>query len=441
MTLPTMMGLETALRGLEVNQEAIDTTGHNIANANTPGYSRQVVDETESTPLSIPAESNVDGAGVQVGTGVDATTISRVRDQFLDVQYRAQNSSTSYTTNQSTVLNQIQTGLAEPSANGLSNALSNFWSSWSTLANGDPTSTAARQAVVDSGTTLAETFNTIGQQLSTEQSQASQQYSDLIAPNGQVQSDATQVASLNTSIAAAQAAGQNANDLMDQRDNLLDDLSSLAKTSVTTQANGMVTVNFGDAATPLISGTTVTWPQTLTSAAGGELGSLLSLSSANGQIANYETQLNSVANTLVNAVNGLQPTSPFFSGTTASGPTGIAVVATAGSLQTSTTANAGAADLATQIAALSGGATDQQYQSFVAQVGSDAQSAQNGQTTAQSLLSAIGNQRQSVSGVSLDEEMTNLVNFQQAYEASARVMTTMQQVLNTLIENTGTSGL
>ncbi len=433
MTLPTMMGLETALRALQVNQEAIDTTGHNIANANTPGYSRQVVDMTESVPLTIPAESNVDGAGVQVGTGVDATTISRVRDQFLDVQYRAQNASTSYATNQSTILDQVQTGLAEPSTHGLSNALSTFWGSWTALAS-NPQSEAARQAVVDDGTTLAQTFNTINQQLSTLQSQTAQQYTDLTAPNGQVASDAQKVASLNTSIAEAQASGQNANDLMDQRDAALDDLSSLATVSVTPQANGMVNVNFGDGASPLVTGNTVNWPQNLTSAAGGELGSLLSLSGAGGQIATYQASLDSVAKTLVGAVNALQPTSPFFSGNSAGT---IGVSATASTLQTSSTGTAGGNDLALQIAGLSGGATDQQYATFVANIGSDAQSASNSQQTAQSLLTAIGNQRSSVSGVSMDEEMANLVNFQKAYEAAARVMTTMQSMLDTLINHTG----
>ena len=142
MTISSFMGLETALRGLQAEQEAIDTTGHNIANANTPGYSRQRVDLTESPALTIPANSNVDGAGVQLGTGVDATTITRIRNQFLDVQYRAQNSAENQAQTQSTILDQIQTGLAEPSGNGLSTAMSNFWSAWSDLAN-DPTSPAA----------------------------------------------------------------------------------------------------------------------------------------------------------------------------------------------------------------------------------------------------------------------------------------------------------
>ena len=92
MTIPTYMGLQTALSGLEAAQAAIDTTGQNIANASTPGYSRQTVNLTERSALTIPALSSVTGDGSQFGTGVDITSITRIRDQFLDSQYRAQNS-------------------------------------------------------------------------------------------------------------------------------------------------------------------------------------------------------------------------------------------------------------------------------------------------------------------------------------------------------------
>jgi flagellar hook-associated protein 1 FlgK len=92
-------------------------------------------------------------------------------------------------------------------------------------------------------------------------------------------------------------------------------------------------------------------------------------------------------------------------------------------------------------AQLSTGAANQAYNAFVTQIGSDVQSAQSAQQTSQSLLSAIGNQRQSISGVSLDEEMTNLIQYQRAYQASARVMTTIDSVLDQLINHTGTVGL
>ena len=236
-----------------------------------------------------------------------------------------------------------------------------------------------------------------------------------------MQSDANQIATLNKSISAATAAGQNPNDLLDKRDALIDDLSSLGKVSVSDpNHNGMLQVNFGDAATPLVNGTTVTWPQTMTAAAGGELGALLSLSGAGGQIASYRSTLDTVVNQLATSVNALHTSTPFFSGNTAAT---ISVAVTAATIQTSTTSNAGANDVALQIAALRGGPPDQSYAAFVSSLGSDVQSTQSTEQISSSVLSAIGDQRQSVSGVSLDEEMTNLVQFQRGYQASARMLT------------------
>jgi flagellar hook-associated protein 1 FlgK len=434
MTIPTWTGLQTALSGLQAAQAAIDTTSHNIANANTPGYSRQSALLTEKTPLSIPAISTVTGGGGLLGTGVDVTQINRIRDQFLDIQYRAQNTNTNKDSTTSTILQQVQTALAEPSSNGLSAQLGKFWQAWSDLAAA-PTNQAARQSVVDAGTTVATTVNAVDQQLATVQQQTAQQYATLTAsPSGEVQTAAEQIAALNQQISQAQQIGQSANDLLDQRDQLVDKLSGLASVSVTAQSNGMIQVKFGDAAQNLVNGTAVNWPQTLTAASGGQLGALLSLSdTTSGQIQTYRNTLSNVATQLATEVNNLQPSSPFFSYTPANPAGTIKVAASSGSIQTTATANAGANDLAIQLAGLNGQGADAGYATFVSQLGSDVQSIQTTQHTAQSLLSAIDNQRQSVSGVSLDEEMTNLITFQRAYQASARVMSIIDSTIGTLI--------
>ncbi|MGZ4312994.1 MAG: FlgK family flagellar hook-associated protein, partial [Solirubrobacteraceae bacterium] len=277
------------------------------------------------------------------------------------------------------------------------------------------------------------TFNAVSAQMQTVQSQAAQQYATLTGTNGQVQQDASQIATLNQQIVQATQAGQSPNTLLDQRDKLIDDLSGLAQVSVSTGSNGAVTINFGDASTPLVSGTTVTWPQTLTSAAGGQLGSLLNLSSSTGPIGSMLSSLDNVAGQVISSVNALQPSSPFFSGTTAGT---IAVSATAATIQASSSSTSGA-DLAQAIGNLSGGAADQSYAAFVAQVGDSVQAANSTHATQQAVLTAVSNQRQSVSGVSLDEEMTNLIQFQQAYQASARVMNAINSTLDTLINSVG----
>jgi flagellar hook-associated protein 1 FlgK len=430
-TIPSFTGLQTALSGLEAAQAAINTTGENISNANTAGYTRQTVQTAATAPLNIPALTQ-QGGGTQLGTGVSVTDIARIRNQFLDVQYRAQNSATSNANTNADELGQVQTAINEPSSSGLQSVMSKFWSAWSGLANA-PTNPAAQQAVVDAGQTLAATFNAVSSQMQTVQSQAAQQYATLTGANGQVAQDAQQIATLNAQIAQATSAGISPNTLLDQRDKALDDLSGLAQISVSTGANGAVTVNFGDAASPLVSGTTVTWPQTLTSAAGGQLGSLLNMSSSTGPIGQYLSSLDNIAGQVISSVNALQPSSPFFSGTTAGT---IAVSATASTVQTSSSSTSGA-DLAQGIANLANGPADQAYSSFVAQVGSGVQAAQSTQSTQQAVLTAVSNQRQSVSGVSLDEEMTNLIQYQQAYQASARVMNAINSTLDTLINTVG----
>jgi flagellar hook-associated protein 1 len=431
MTIPAFTGLQTALSGLQAAQAAIDTTSENIANANTAGYTRQRVNLAENGSLTIPALTQ-QGGGTQLGTGVSLTDISRIRDQFLDVQYRAQNTATSNANTNASQLSQVQTAVDEPSSDGLQTVMSKFWSAWSSL-GAAPTNPAAQQAVVDAGQTLASTFNAVAAQMQTVQSQASQQYATLTGTNGQVQQDATQIATLNQQITQATQAGQSPNALLDQRDKLIDDLSGLAQVSVSTGSSGAVTINFGDASTPLVSGTTVTWPQTLTSAAGGQLGALLNLSSSTGPIGSMLSSLDNVAGQVISSVNALQPSSPFFSGTSAGT---IAVSATASSIQTSSSSTSGA-DLAQAIGNLAGGSADQSYAAFVAQVGDSVQAANSTQATQQAVLTAVSNQRQSVSGVSLDEEMTNLIQFQQAYQASARVMNAINSTLDTLINSVG----
>jgi flagellar hook-associated protein 1 len=426
-TIPSFTGLQSALSGLEAAQAAITTTGENIANANTAGYTRQTVQTAATAPLTIPGQ----GGGSQLGTGVSITDISRIRNQFLDVQYRAQNSATSNANSNASELGQVQTAVNEPSSSGLQSVMSNFWSAWNAL--GQTQNAATLQGVIGAGQTLATTFNAVAQQMQTVQTQASQQYASLTGANGQVAQDAQQIATLNAQISQATQAGISPNTLMDQRDSALDDLSSLAQISVSTGSDGAVTVGFGDASSPLVSGTTVTWPQTLTSAAGGQLGSLLNVSSPTGPVGQYISSLDGVANQVMSSVNALQPSSPFFTGTSAST---MAVSATTATVQSSSSSTSGA-DLAQSIGNLANGPADQAYSAFVSQVGSGVQAAQSTQATQQAVLTAVSNQRQSVSGVSLDEEMTNLIQYQQAYQASARVMNAINSTLDTLINSVG----
>ncbi|HTB49629.1 MAG TPA: flagellar hook-associated protein FlgK [Solirubrobacteraceae bacterium] len=435
MSVPTLQGLQTALSGLLAEQQALDVTGNNIANSATEGYSRETAVLETKQPIVIPAISPLTGKGAQLGTGVSVETITRVRNAYLDAQYRTQNSALSGASTQSEELTQAQAAFNEPSSSAIASQMSAFWSAWSNLAN-DPE--IAKQGVVAAGQQLANMFHEVSAQLSTISTQAGEQYKALAGPSGEVQDDANQIAQLNGQIKLAEEAGQQPGAMFDRRDLLLDKLSSLAQLSVSQQPDGTDTVSFGDAAKPLVEGTTVNWPQTLGEGAGGRLGALLALTSPGGALATYQTELDNVAGTLAASVNALHTSTPFFSGTTAAT---LAVAVTPAQVQTSSTGAAGGNDVAQAIAALRGGAAEQSYAALVEQVGSGLRAAQDDQSNLQTTVTAIDNQRQSVSGVSLDEEMTNLITFQRGYQASARTLTAMDSMLETLIEHTGVAGL
>jgi len=435
MSIPTLQGLQTALSGLIAEQTALDIAGNNIANADTEGYSRETVLLEPNAPIPIPSISAQTGMGAQLGAGVSVTTITRIRNEYLDAQYRTQNSALSAATTKSEVLEQAQSAFNEPSSAGIASQLSNFWSAWNTLAK-SPTE-AAKEAVVAAGRQLVTTFNQLSSQLSTISSQASEQYNSLAGPGGEVEDYAKQIAQLNGQIKLSEEAGQPPNDMLDRRDELLDKLSALANISVSEQPDHTDTVTFGEAAEPLVEGTAVNWPQELGASAGGRLGALAELNSPTGALTGLREGLDSVAATLASTVNEHLAT-PFFSGETAAT---LAVAVIPAEVQGSGSEASGGNEVAQEIAALRGGTAEQSYAALVEKVGSDVRTANDEQTNLQTTVTAISDQRQAVSGVSLDEEMTNLITYQRGYQASARTLTAMSEMLETLIEHTGVVGL
>jgi flagellar hook-associated protein 1 FlgK len=226
---------------------------------------------------------------------------------------------------------------------------------------------------------------------------------------------------------------------MDRRDLALDKLSKLAQISVTDLGQGSIQVNFGDAAQPLVDGTTVNWPQTLT-APGGQLGALLKISdpSAAGTVSGYLSDLDGMANQLISTVNAAHG-APFFSGTDAS-TIGVSVTASS-VLAGPVGSDAGDNTIALAVSKLRGGTADDAYANLVARIGGEVRTANQQQATTQALVDSASDKRQSASGVSMDEEMTNMVRFQRGYQASARAMSTMDEMLDTLINRTGKVGL
>ncbi len=337
---------------------------------------------------------------------------------------------------QAQALDQAQDLAGEPSDDGINALLSKYHDSWQALSD-HPESTAAKAALIGSARSLCAAMNQLDTGLALIQSTASSQFTALTGPQGPIQATASELATLNTSIVDATARGQRPNDLLDRRDLLLDELSGYGQVSVTDLGNGGISVQFGDAATPLVDGATVTWPQALSTATGGKLGALLDIAGATGTVGTYRSTLDAMASSLATATNAIHPTA-FFSGTTAAS---IAVVATTGTVQAGTGPASGANDVALAMGSLRGGAADAAYAGLVRDMGAGAADARRRADTSDALAASADARRQSVSGVSLDEEMVDLLKFQRGYQAASRALTSMDEMLDVLINRTGRVGL
>lgn len=453
------ISLNTGVTGLMAQQTAMDTASHNIANASTDGYSRQTVDFQAIAPpiTALP--------GQNIGLGVDSTSIFRQRDQLIDGQYRQTNALDQQYTAQSSALQQLQATLNEPGDNGIQAQLGKFFNAFRDLSS-QPESMAARAAAIQQGQTLATSVNRLGSLLTQQRSDLDLGVTNLVA---QVNSDATQVATLNTQIKIASLSGAQPNDLMDKRDLLMDKLAGLAGTTNTMQPDGTETITLGGQT--LVAGNTanalttvadplnnnlqkVEWQatSTATTISSGQIAGTIAARDVN--VTGMMTSLDTLAGSLITAVNsahsagfGLDNSTglPFFTGTTAT-TIGVnaTLVASPQSLATSdTSGQPGNPNAATAIAnvqnslVLNGGTAtlDDFYNTTVSTLGVSAQQTQSLQQNQDTLVKQIDGQRQSVSGVSLDEEMTNLVKAQHAYQAAAHVVQISDSMLDTLINH------
>jgi flagellar hook-associated protein 1 len=452
MPISSFYGLQTSLRGLLAQQRSLDTTSHNIANASTPGFSRQEAVLTAAPATDIPAGMLQTGGGAQIGAGVDVQAYRRVRDNFLDLQYRGQNTQMGEQKARSDSLDGVELSLNEPGDNGINNLMGQYWNAWSDLSDAADEK-AAQGALLQAGAKLSDAFSALRARLLGAQSDASSEYADLtrasgpgVAP-GEIESTATEIAGLNQTIKQFMTAGDVPNDLLDKRDQLLDKLSGYGQVSVTDNGDGSIDVAFGGVSTPpLVAGSSVNWSGPPAGwSPGGRLGGLLSLSQPGGTLDSFVTELDSIANTVItttNAALAVDGAGPFWSGTTAADmAVDPAAKANPSTLGGGPAANASGNTAALRVAALRNGAADQSYRAFVARMGSEVQDADRRTANAQVLVDSIEDRRQSVAGVSLDEEMSNLVRFQRAYQASSRAMSTMDEMLDVLINRTGKVGL
>ena len=315
---------------LMAQQDSLNVTSQNIANASTTGYSREQAELVTNPSIPVPS-LNSSGSPGEFGTGVDVQSVTRVRDQFLDTQYRQQNVQLGESQQQSDALSQVETIFGDVSSTtGLNSDLDNFWQAWDTLSQ-EPEDLPERTTVVETATTLADDLQSTQSQLTTLQGNLN---TDISTDVSNINSDLQQIASLNSSIQSATLAGLSPNDLLDQRDNLLDDLSNYVNVKTVTNPDNTVTLSIGGAT--VVEGSNVT-PLVATPDSSGNY--QVGVSLGNGQsdpiqwstlggalygleqardvdVQGYVNSLNQLTSTVAGAVNSLHETGYGLDGTT-----------------------------------------------------------------------------------------------------------------------------
>lgn len=498
----TFGGLNTVVSGMAAQQLSINTTGNNVANANTVGYSRQTVNLVTTTPEQIYTANGMS----MLGTGVNTASITRARDFLVDCQYWQQNSTKNFYSAQTDVLSKVENVFNDSKGTGIQNALNLFQTALGTLAN-NPGEVSTRTTAREDANTLVETLQTAGNTLVTEANDISKQIDTQVT---QVNSYTSQIANLNKQIVTQEAAGATANDLRDSRDLLIDKLSALTQVTVSEDKSGAYTVLIAGGGVPLVQGSTSTeltvqhtknspygYDETSVSTAIGGInvtfknGSIASLTQLRDTTVNgYLGNLDNMAKSLLQDFNmqhkaGFDNETPpvagdnffgeSFTGSTsttndyatggANDPTvgaspaswlsilkvnddfyttgGLDKIA-AGSTKTSGSADgSNATILANWLTAtptstsesLGNNSLNDYYSSIVSAVGVQSQKATNISANQTTIFSAISTTRDSISGVSMDEELANMIKFQQGYGACAKVLTTMNSMLDTLVNS------
>ena len=408
----TFHGLELGKRGLMVGQASISTTGHNIANANTKGYSRQQVNTTTSPSLDVWTSGAVNPS--QLGTGVSLDSITRVRDRFLDKQYRDQAGTLGEWSAKSQTLDRLETIINEPSKTGLSSSMDQLSGAWQDVAN-DPDSLSAQAVLKERAEAFIETAQSMDRSMTNVKDDLNQQ---LTATMDEANGYLKQIAELNTSI---QRNGSNSNDLLDKRDVLVEKLSELVPIKVNAQANGVYNITLSDG-TSLVDGSNVSNIDANSVITGGKLAGL---NESLTIVANYQDKLTATVKEFAVA-NGM-------STDTAGGNLfiGDANNFSIADLEVNSTINKDNPPIKNQ-------AGDSQtaqlsFQALVSELGAESQTAINSMANHEAALMATESHRQSITGVSIDEEMANLIRYQHSYSAAARMISTTDQMLDTII--------
>jgi flagellar hook-associated protein 1 len=470
----TFHGLELGKRGILSQQSALTTTGHNIANANTKGYTRQQAEIQATRALAYPS-MNGGTQPMQMGTGVEITQLKRIRNQFLDTQFRNEQQKLGYYEAKAEALANVETVFNEPSDYGLDMALNRFWQSMQELSK-NPDSLAARTIVLAEGQNVATNLNEISAGLTQNQQNLELQLNTKAV---EINNSLLEVDTLNKQIALSVASGQQPNDLMDKRDLILDSLTKQIGVQVTPGENGKVELSLGGE--QLLTNTEVKTFSIDPQAGGALVGEkVVSLENSEmkglldshgymengtmkGDLPSLQSKVNELAKAIAEKLNAIHSSDTatnlegksekllFF--VDKNNPTESAKDATSMTLNplqlnkpekiaAAKSTNSGDSSNAKEMADLQNtkisiGSKDatigDYYHMILSEVAMGVQSAANLRDNADLRVQQIDTQRQSVSGVSIDEEMTNMVRYQQAYNAAAKYVSTVNEMLDKLI--------
>lgn len=458
-----LTSLFIAARSMQAQQQGIQTTSHNIANVNTPGFSRQRLILSTAFPVTY--------GQLLLGNGVSAESVRSVVDRFSEAELLGRNSELGFSEAEARALGGIQD--AFPVTGGVAEALDDFFNAWSALSN-NPGGQAERTALIGKTNALGERLRQTRAMLSNAQFNSDKEVGQVV---GQVNSVLAQIADYNRQIAAAESAGQPANDLRDQRQLLLQDVSRLTGATVTDGDRGQATVTAGglllvsgdraatlDASNIGLNGLhTVEYrsPSGLTFDATsmftrGELGGVLSM--RDQELPGMIGRLDQLAKTIADEVNA-QHAAGFDLNGAAGGNFFNPIGAVAGAANSLQIAAAVAADTSliaasataagvpgdngnalamvnlrsTALPALGNQTFNDYYVSLVQDVGVKAEAAERNFDFQQSLLVQAQGRRDGISGVSLEEEMTKLIMFQRAFEASSVLVKTGDEMYQTIL--------
>jgi flagellar hook-associated protein 1 FlgK len=438
-------------RSLATYQNSMNIASHNISNAANKNYTRQRV--------NLAAENPETNANFVWGTGIKLDSITRVRDGLVDKQLIANQQNYSFNEKQSLMLSQIEQVFSEPSELGISNLMNNFFNTWNELSV-NPNSIPLRNNVIYAAENLATKVDSINRDIDTIKYDMFREFQE---KTDTLNSSLNQVTQLNKQIFQATATGLDANDLMDQRDKIIGDLSKLVNLSVNYDNNGSANISIGGVFAADGAAATefevVNDNGKLTIAAlntsnhvqlkAGEIAAIADIYS--NKIPDYQNDLDYLFTEFVRQVNTVHSSGYTIESTPRTGidffkeyKDGKLVISddilnSPENIAVSADGTDGNGDISVQLADLStsktinGASFNSYYNSLISKLGNDKLSVDRQTEANQMILDQLQLQKQSISGVSVDEEMTEIIKYQRAYDASAKLIRIADEMLETIM--------